>query len=146
MESLTEHRAETASSIIKPLAHPYRLMIIRILVDGQARSAHTLARVLGLSRAALFKHLYRLSECGLVSQDSTSRNTRFSIPTDHLAAMVAIVAALSPISELEGSIDLAAACIEGLDRNFSNSNNVTSTCVLPTARIVVRTAALYFVI
>ncbi|MBD9538946.1 helix-turn-helix transcriptional regulator [Ensifer sp. ENS04] len=77
----------------KPLAHPHRLLIVRTLLDGRARSAYTLARLLGLSRSSLFKHLSLLSECGFVTLDTSAVTRRFTISPSHAAALIAIVAA-----------------------------------------------------
>ncbi|UAX95890.1 ArsR family transcriptional regulator [Ensifer adhaerens] len=85
--------------MLKPLSHPSRLLVVTILSRGGARSARTLARILGLSQSATFKHLYELMACGLVvSEARANRNRWFSIPTEHLGVLLAIVTILAPLS------------------------------------------------
>lgn len=101
MADWTEHSAETATLMLKLLAHPHRLLIVRTLLDGRARSAYTLAFLLGMSRSTLFKHLSQLSACGYVTLDATSQTRRFTISPDHMTALIAIVAALASLSGSE---------------------------------------------
>ncbi|MCY1315075.1 Bacterial regulatory protein, arsR family [compost metagenome] len=116
----TERQAETASLIIKPLAHPHRLLIIRILTDGKSRSVHTLAHLLGLSRTTIFKHLAQLSACGLVTVDANSQTRRFFVPTEHMAALVAIIATVVTLSDSEGATEVSTHINQLVQMNHPN--------------------------
>ena len=62
-----EHaQAEVASDFLSAMANPKRLLILKVLVEGEI-AVGALANQVGLSQSALSQHLAVLREDGLVS-------------------------------------------------------------------------------
>lgn len=61
-----QHHAGDAAELLKRLAHPARLLVLCLLVDGE-RPVNQLEQHVGLSQSALSQHLAVLREHGLVT-------------------------------------------------------------------------------
>ena len=61
-----QHHADDAAELLKRLAHPARLLVLCLLVDGEL-AVYQLEQHVGLSQSALSQHLAVLREHGLVT-------------------------------------------------------------------------------
>jgi DNA-binding transcriptional ArsR family regulator len=61
-----QHHADDAAELLKRLAHPARLLVLCLLVDGEL-AVNQLEQHVGLSQSALSQHLAVLREHGLVT-------------------------------------------------------------------------------
>ncbi|HFD16011.1 MAG TPA: HTH domain-containing protein, partial [Rhodospirillales bacterium] len=75
--------------------HPRTAALVRALADGRFRSGTELARVLGISRTAVWKHVERLAALGLEVHAVRGKGYRLARPLDLLDAD-AVRAAMPP--------------------------------------------------
>ena len=83
-------RAEAASSFLKTLAHPARLMIVCALVEGE-RSVRALEDGLGLRQPALSQQLAALREAGLIAARKESKSVYYRLADGRAAEFVAVM-------------------------------------------------------
>lgn len=75
------------AGILKSLAHPARLIIIRRLATGAA-SVKELIALLELSQSALSKQLARLREGELVEFDRVGRNVTYRLRDERIRGLI----------------------------------------------------------
>lgn len=76
--SATEHaQAEVAADFLSALANPRRLLILRILVEGEI-AVGALAHRVGLSQSALSQHLSKLRAQNLVTTRRDAQTIYYS--------------------------------------------------------------------
>lgn len=66
MAAAMAEQAEHAADLLKAMAHPQRLRVLCLLVEGE-RSVGDINREIDLSQSALSQHLAKLREEGLVA-------------------------------------------------------------------------------
>lgn len=66
------------SAVIRVLAHPQRLKMIELLLDGP-RSVGELADVVGLAPAAASQHLNNMKAHGIVAKDREGRTVYYRV-------------------------------------------------------------------
>jgi DNA-binding transcriptional ArsR family regulator len=71
-------RAEQATELLKAMAHPQRLRVLCLLVEGE-RSVGEINRDIELSQSALSQHLARLREEGLVQTRKEAQTVFYSV-------------------------------------------------------------------
>ena len=74
--------------LFKTLADPTRRAIYERIVLGGAHTVHALTDRSGVSQPAVSKHLAQLKRAGLVSDEKSGRETRYSAKADGLAPLV----------------------------------------------------------
>ena len=72
---------DDALDTFRALAHPARLVLLRILLDGE-RTVSELASATGLRQPAASLHLARLRDGGLVRRRSESRQVFYALSRD----------------------------------------------------------------
>jgi len=83
-----EQNARRASTLLKVMSNPHRLMVLCQLVDNE-RSVGELERVVGLSQSALSQHLARLRHDGLVKTRRSAQSIYYSLAGDEASAVIA---------------------------------------------------------
>lgn len=83
-----ELSARRASTLLKAMSNPHRLMVLCQLV-GNERSVGELERVVGLSQSALSQHLARLRHDGLVKTRRSAQSIYYSLAGDEASAVIA---------------------------------------------------------
>ena len=73
-----EQAADRASTMLKTLGHPGRLMILCNLADGE-RAVGDLADEVGMSQSTLSQHLARMRREGLVTTRRESQTIFYSL-------------------------------------------------------------------
>ncbi|WP_370588584.1 ArsR/SmtB family transcription factor [Pseudonocardia sp. C8] len=82
-----DHLTRTAE-ILRHLADPTRLHLLRLLVAGP-RDVSELTAQVEASRSSVSQHLGRLRLAGLVRAGRDGRRMVYTLTSDHLAALVA---------------------------------------------------------
>lgn len=80
-------QAEQAAELLKAMAHPQRLRVLCLLVDGE-RSVGDLNREIDLSQSALSQHLARLREEGLVNTRKASQTVYYRLAPGPVLALI----------------------------------------------------------
>jgi DNA-binding transcriptional ArsR family regulator len=86
--SITRQKAEAASSLMKSLANPNRLMIACALLDGE-RSVGDLETDLGLRQPSLSQQLAELRESGVVEARREAKQVFYRISDQRAVALLA---------------------------------------------------------
>lgn len=76
--SLMQHNAQSASELLKDLAHPGRLLVLCALVTREY-TVGQLEELTGLGQSALSQHLARLRDSGLVATRREAQRIFYSI-------------------------------------------------------------------
>ena len=86
-------KAAEAERFLKALGNRHRLMILCQLHNGEA-GVSELQRALGLSQSSLSQHLARLREDKLVNTRRESQAIYYSLATDDVSRVIALLAEL----------------------------------------------------
>lgn len=87
LESLHE-----AAECLKTLAHPFRLRMIQMMLEGRY-TVGELAEACGIPSHMASEHLRLMQRCGLLSAEKDGRKAYYSIAEPHLANIMACVEA-----------------------------------------------------
>lgn len=79
--------AAEASSLLKSLAHPSRLLVLCALVNRE-HTAGELERLTGLGQSAISQHLARLREAGVVQTRREARRIFYSLSSADVQAVL----------------------------------------------------------
>lgn len=82
-----EPKAEEASRLLTAMANPRRLLVLCHLLEGE-RSASELARVAGLSPAALSQHLGKMRALRLVETRRDGQTIFYRLASDEVRAVL----------------------------------------------------------
>jgi DNA-binding transcriptional ArsR family regulator len=108
---------ETLADIMKALAHPVRLQILKVLRDGEACVCH-LEAVLGQRQAYISQQLMRLRDAGLVVDRREGMNVFYSVADDAIARFL-------------DSAESAAQDIGGVQVRFEHPGGADVGCTCP---------------
>ncbi|MFE9687295.1 ArsR/SmtB family transcription factor [Streptomyces sp. NPDC006285] len=78
---------DAASELLRALASPVRLGIVRELADG-GKHVHELVSALGVSQPLVSQHLRVLRTSRIVTARRQARETRYSLIDEHVAHIV----------------------------------------------------------
>ncbi|MFF2523490.1 ArsR/SmtB family transcription factor [Streptomyces liangshanensis] len=78
---------DAASDLLRALASPVRLGIVRELADG-GKFVHELVSALGVSQPLVSQHLRVLRTSRIVTARRQARETSYSLTDDHVAHIV----------------------------------------------------------
>jgi DNA-binding transcriptional ArsR family regulator len=76
-----------AADVLRHLADPTRLHLLRLLASGE-QDVSTLAAQVTASRSSVSQHLGRLRFAGMVQAHRTGRRMLYRITSDHLSTLV----------------------------------------------------------
>ena len=82
-----EDSARRASTLMKSMGNPHRLLILCQLVDGEKRVSE-LEKIVGLSQSALSQHLARLRRDNLVSTRRQAQTIFYSLAGQEARAVI----------------------------------------------------------
>lgn len=83
-------KAAQAEDFLKALANRHRLMILCELHEGEA-PVSGIQKAVGLSQSSLSQHLARLRADGLVKTRRSSQTIFYSLASDNVARMIALL-------------------------------------------------------
>ena len=70
---------ERTATMLRLIAHPFRLKLLELLRDRPKAPVHDLADAVGLAPAATSQHLNHMRRLGLVAADRRGREVRYAI-------------------------------------------------------------------
>jgi DNA-binding transcriptional ArsR family regulator len=85
LETLTQ-----AAECLKALAHPHRLRIVQLLLQGRY-TVGELAQACGIPSHMASEHLRLMQRCGFLSSTRDGRRTYYEIAEPHLANIMACI-------------------------------------------------------
>lgn len=89
--SLTPLNALTqAAECLKVLAHPHRLRMVQMLLQGRY-TVGELAQACGIPSHMASEHLRLMQRCGFMKVDKEGRNAYYQIMEPHLANIMACI-------------------------------------------------------
>ena len=91
ISDVEQAQAEVASDFLSAMANPKRLLILRVLVEGEI-AVGALANQVGLSQSALSQHLARLREDGLVAARREGVAVFYSIANPAALKVIGVLA------------------------------------------------------
>jgi BirA family biotin operon repressor/biotin-[acetyl-CoA-carboxylase] ligase len=113
------HGSDATLASSERIAHARGLLVA--LADGRLHSGAELARALGVTRAAVWKQLSRLKNCGLAVEAIRGRGYRLRRPLDLLdenrVRRELELAAVPPIGRLESFLELESTNAHLLSRS-----------------------------
>ncbi len=83
---------EQAAECLRTLAHPHRLRIVQMLLQGQY-TVGELAEACGIPSHIASEHLRLMQRCGLMTNAKDGRKAYYQIAEPHLANIMACVKA-----------------------------------------------------
>jgi DNA-binding transcriptional ArsR family regulator len=81
-----------AAECLKTLAHPHRLRMVQILLQGRY-SVGELAKACGIPSHMASEHLRLMQRCGFLVNEKEGRNAYYQIVETHLASIMACIEA-----------------------------------------------------
>ena len=81
---------EQAAECLKTLAHPHRLRIVQMLLQGRY-TVGQLAQACGLPSHMASEHLRLMQRCGFLTSEKDGRKTYYRIAQPHLASIMSCI-------------------------------------------------------
>lgn len=100
----TAERYEEKAELLKALAHPLRLQIVRGLLVSGCHNVGCMEAGTGQSQSCISQHLTRLKAAGVVRASRSGNEVYYNI--DHRESVAAVVAALFGDKEEEYESDV----------------------------------------
>ena len=83
---------EEAAECLKTLAHPHRLRIVQMLLQGRY-TVGELAEACGIPSNMASEHLRLMQRCGFLTSEKDGRKAYYQIAEPHLASIMACIEA-----------------------------------------------------
>jgi DNA-binding transcriptional ArsR family regulator len=83
---------EQAAECLKILAHPHRLRMVQMLLQGQ-HTVGELAEACGIPSHMASEHLRLMQRCGFLASDREGRKTYYRVIESHLTSIMACIEA-----------------------------------------------------
>src|SRR5450631_1361227 len=83
---------EQAAECLKTLAHPHRLRIVQMLLQGRY-TVGELAEACGIPSHMASEHLRLMQHCGLLTNEKEGRKAYYQIVETHLASIMTCIEA-----------------------------------------------------
>lgn len=84
IQDLNPETLRRAADMLKAIAHPVRILIIRYLEDGSKRSVTEIHRKLGIEQSAASHHLVILKDRGVLESKREGKNIWYSLKNPQL--------------------------------------------------------------
>ncbi len=81
---------EQAAECLRTLAHPHRLRMIQMLLQGEY-TVGELAEACGIASHMASEHLRLMKHCGLLASERDGRKTFYAVAEPHLAAILGCI-------------------------------------------------------
>lgn len=81
---------EEAAACLRVMAHPHRLRMVQMMLQGR-HTVGELAEACEILPHAASTHLRLMQHCGLLSADKEGRRTYYTVAEPHLADLMACV-------------------------------------------------------
>jgi ArsR family transcriptional regulator, zinc-responsive transcriptional repressor len=90
MELMPEETLEAAAACLKTVAHPLRLRIVEVLLQGDV-SVRELAAICGVPEHQACGHLRLMQASGLLDSERRGRTVHYRVVSPHLPGLVACI-------------------------------------------------------
>ncbi|HAD11952.1 MAG TPA: transcriptional regulator [Saprospirales bacterium] len=87
---------ETATEVLRAVAHPHRLLIIEMLNRRQSLNVTEIYEELGIEQAVASHHLRILKDRGVVQVRRDGKNSNYSLVSDEFAKILTILQQVVP--------------------------------------------------
>ena len=81
---------EQAAECLRTLAHPHRLRMVQMLLQGEY-TVGELAEACGIASHMASEHLRLMKHCGLLESERDGRKTYYAVAEPHLAAILGCI-------------------------------------------------------
>src|SRR6478736_2330790 len=81
-----------AAECLKTLAHPHRLRMVQMLLQGRY-SVGELAEACGIASHMASEHLRLMQRCGFLANEKEGRNAYYQIVEQHLVSLMSCIEA-----------------------------------------------------
>ncbi len=82
---------ESAASMLKAIAHPMRVAIIRLLEEGEKKTVTEIHNILNIEQSTTSHHLGILKDKGVLSSKRVGKNTFYFLKHDSLKNIITCV-------------------------------------------------------
>jgi len=82
---------ESAANMLKALAHPMRIAIIKLLEDGQKKTVTEIHNMLNIEQSTTSHHLGILKDKGVLSSKRVGKNTYYFLKHESLKNIISCV-------------------------------------------------------
>jgi DNA-binding transcriptional ArsR family regulator len=90
-EGLTAEQLEKAANLLKAIAHPMRIAILKFLDDGKQLNVTEIHEHLNIEQSTTSHHLGILKDKGILSSKRDGKNTYYYIKNEHLSSIIECV-------------------------------------------------------
>jgi DNA-binding transcriptional ArsR family regulator len=94
---LTPEQLETAANMLKAMAHPMRIAILRFL-EGNSLTVTEIHEKLGIEQSTTSHHLGILKDKGVLQAKRVGKNTFYSLRNNNLSNIIDCLSKCSSIS------------------------------------------------
>jgi len=91
-ENLTAEQLEKVAGMLKAIAHPMRIAILRYLDGGKQLTVTEIHALLGIEQSTTSHHLGILKDKGVLISKRDGKNTYYSIRNENLSNIIDCVA------------------------------------------------------
>jgi len=87
---------ESAASMLKAIAHPMRVAIIRLLEEGEKKTVTEIHNILDIEQSTTSHHLGILKDKGVLASERKGKNTYYFLKHNSLKNIIACVSKCTP--------------------------------------------------
>ena len=80
-----------AAECLKALAHPHRLQIIQLLLEGELYTVMEIKQKFGLTQSSTSEHLRFLQRCGFLKSSKSGRSVYYEIAEPQLQDILSCI-------------------------------------------------------
>ena len=88
VKELEVDKLETAANMLKAIAHPMRIAILRLLENGKKLTVSEIHEMLGIEQSTTSHHLGILKDKGVLCSRRDGKNTYYYLKNDLLSNLV----------------------------------------------------------
>jgi DNA-binding transcriptional ArsR family regulator len=85
---ITEAQLESAANVLKAIAHPMRIAILRYLEGEKSMTVTEIHEKLGIEQSTTSHHLGILKDKGVLVSKRVGKNTYYSIKNENLSRII----------------------------------------------------------
>ncbi len=85
---ITEAQLETAANMLKAIAHPMRIAILRFLEGDKSLTVTEIHEKLGIEQSTTSHHLGILKDKGVLISKRVGKNTYYSLKNENLSRII----------------------------------------------------------
>ena len=98
LSELTTEQLEAAANMLKAIAHPMRIAILRFLEDNNSMTVTEIHEKLGIEQSTTSHHLGILKDKGVLLSKRIGKNTFYSLKNNNLSSIIDCVGKCSNIA------------------------------------------------